>query len=251
MGLRVRFLGSGDAFGSGGRLQACMLVEADGTSFMLDCGPAALVGMRRDGLDPNTVGLIVLSHLHGDHFGGVPFMVLDGQLVSRRTEPLTVAGPPGTKRRLQEAMELMFPGSADAPRRFAFEVVELEVGRPNRLLGLTITPHEVAHPCGAPPLALRIECGDQVLAYSGDTEWTDTLVAVAREADVFVAEAYYFDRRVKFHLDYATLRANAERLGARRTIVTHMSADMLARLDELHCEYAEDGKVFEIAPRAG
>src|SRR6266851_6406010 len=195
MGFRVRFLGSGDAFGSGGRLQACLLVEGGGREFLVDCGASALIAMRRYGVNPNDIGLIFLSHLHGDHFGGVPFVVLDGQLVSRRSEPLTIVGPPGTERRVREAMDVLFPGSADAERRFPLEIVELELEQPNHFDGVTVTPYEVRHACGDPPLALRIECGGRVLAYSGDTEWTDALVEVARGADLFVAEAYFFDKR--------------------------------------------------------
>jgi ribonuclease BN (tRNA processing enzyme) len=58
-----------------------------------------------------------VSHLHGDHFGGLPFLILDGQF-SRRTNPLTIAGPPSTARRLTEAMECLFPGSSAVARRF-------------------------------------------------------------------------------------------------------------------------------------
>ncbi len=228
-------------------MQACMLVEATGRKFLVDCGATAMTALRRDEVPPNDIGLIFLSHLHGDHFGGVPFLILDGQLVSRRTEPLTIVGPPGTERRVKQAMEVMFPGSADAERRFRVQIIELEPKRPSRFEDVTVTPFEVVHACGDPALALRIECGGRVLAYSGDTEWTETLVEVASEADLFVVEAYFFEKRVKFHLDYATLRSNRELLGAKRTVVTHMSADMLSRLGELDCEYAEDGKIIDVS----
>jgi ribonuclease BN (tRNA processing enzyme) len=192
---------------------------------------------------------VVLSHLHGDHFGGIPFFVLDAQLVSGRTERLTIAGPPGTTERVREAMESMFPGSADAERRFPLEIQELELGRPNSVTGLTVTPYEVLHPSGAPATALRICTGDWVFAYSGDTEWTESLVDAARNADLLVAEAYFFDKRVPFHLDYATLRANHDRLDARRTVLTHLSADMLARRGEVEYEIATDGAIYEVERR--
>jgi ribonuclease BN (tRNA processing enzyme) len=95
-GLRLRFLGSGDAFGSGGRFQACLCLDGPGNRVLIDCGATSLVAMKRAGIDPNSIGTVLLSHLHGDHFGGVPFLVLDGQF-RRRDRPLTVAGPPGTR----------------------------------------------------------------------------------------------------------------------------------------------------------
>ena len=109
--VRVQFLGSGDAFGGGGRFQTCILVQAGQTAFLMDCGASSLVAMKRFGVDPAGINLILVTHLHGDHFGGIPFFVLDAQF-SRRSRPLVIAGPPGIEARTRQAMEVLFPGSA-------------------------------------------------------------------------------------------------------------------------------------------
>lgn len=244
--IHVQFLGSGDAFGSGGRLQTCILVTGTKSQFLIDCGASALIAMRRYGVDPNAISLILLSHLHGDHFGGIPFFLLDAQFISKRTQALLIASPAGTKKRVAEAMEVMFPGSSVVHQKFPMEFRELEIERPHELGEITVTPYLVEHPCGAPPLALRIACGGRIITYLGDTEWTDTLIPAAKDADLLIAESYFFEKKVKFHLDFQTLMARLDDLRPRRLIVTHMSQDMLARLDTLGCEYAEDGKVVEI-----
>jgi ribonuclease BN (tRNA processing enzyme) len=95
--MELRVLGCGDAFGSGGRFNTCFHVETSATRFLIDCGASALIAMRRFGVEPNGVETVFLTHLHGDHFGGLPFLILDAQLVSRRTAPLTIAGPPGLR----------------------------------------------------------------------------------------------------------------------------------------------------------
>lgn len=238
------FLGSGDAFGSGGRLQTCFLLTTAGGRFLIDCGATALSAMRRFGVEPNDLEAIVLSHLHGDHYGGLPFFILDAQLMSKRTAPLTVAGPRGAERRLREAMEALFPGSSTAERRFRVEVRELEPARRTPVGSLAVIAFEVRHPSGAPALALRIEIDGKTVAYSGDTEWTEALIDAARGADLFIAEAYFYDKRVPYHLDYRTLREHLHELGAKRVVLTHMSDDMLGRVDALDCECAEDGKVI-------
>ena len=238
----VRFLGSGDAFGSGGRLQACLYVQSDEARFLIDCGASSLIAMKRFGVDPGLIDIILISHLHGDHFGGLPFLILDAQLITRRTRPLLVAGPPGLAARTREAMEVLFPGSSRTEQKFAIDFVELPDRTQTAIGPLTVTPYEVVHASGAPPYALRVSCGGKVIAYSGDTEWTDALTEAARAADLFVCEAYFFDKRVKFHLDYRTLMDQWERLGCRRLILTHLSDDMLRRLDSLDAEWAEDGK---------
>ena len=244
--VRIRFLGSGDAFGSGGRFQTCIHVTSDEATFLIDCGASTLIAMRRFGVTPNDVQVILVTHFHGDHFGGLPFFFLDAQFVSRRASPLTIAGPPGIEARTRELMEIMFPGSSQTRQAFPVEFVEMEEGRENPVGLVTVTPYRVAHSSGLIPYALRVRCSEKVIAYSGDTEWTEALVQVADGADLFICECYFFEKKVKSHLDYRTLMDNRSRLGCRRLILTHLSADVLDRLDEVEVEYAEDGKLIEI-----
>ena len=241
----LRFLGSGDAFGSGGRFQTCMHLSGGDGAVLIDCGASSLIGMKRDGVDPGEVSAVLLSHLHGDHFGGVPFLILDAQF-SRRTRPLVIAGPPGGRARVEAAMEVSFPGSTAIQRKFSVEFVELAERQAVRVGPATVTAFPVVHASGAPPSALRVEYGSRTIAYSGDTEWTESLIEAARGADLFVCEAYTFDKPVRFHLDYKTVDAQAERLGARRIILTHMGRDMLAREAEARFERAHDGLVVTV-----
>lgn len=239
--VEVLFLGTGDAFGSGGRFQTCFAVRAEATQFLIDCGASSLIAMRRFGVDPSLLDTILLSHLHGDHFGGLPFFVLDAQF-SRRMRPLAIAGPPGVEARVRDAMEAFFPGSSSVQRKFAVEFTQLVEGRQTVLGPMAVTPYGVVHPSGAPSFALRVACGGKVIAYSGDTEWTDALVEAARGADLFICEAYVFEKKIKYHLDYRTLMEKRSRLECRRLILTHMSDDMLRRLQGLDADPAEDGK---------
>jgi ribonuclease BN (tRNA processing enzyme) len=244
-GLRLRFLGSGDAFGSGGRFQTCLCLEAAGGRVLIDCGATSLVALKRAGIEPASVGAVLLSHLHGDHFGGVPFLVLDGQF-SRRDTPLVLAGPPGTRERVTAAMEVLFPSSSGAARRFRTDVVEIPPGVPTAIGAMTVTGLPVEHPSGAPAYALRVEWAGRTVAYSGDTEWSENLVAAAQGADLFVCEAYTFERRIRYHLDHATLARNLARIRARRVILTHLGPEMLAHRHEAAAECADDGLVVEL-----
>jgi ribonuclease BN (tRNA processing enzyme) len=242
----VTFAGCGDAFGSGGRFQACIhLRQAGRPAVLLDCGATSLSALKSLGLDPGQIGTVLVSHLHGDHFGGLPFLILDGQF-TRRTGPLTVAGPPGTAARLRQAMEVMFPGSASADRRFRLDVVELPPGATTTVTGIEVTSWQVSHPSGAPPLALRLGIGGKTIAYTGDTAWTDGLVTAAAGADLLIAEAYYFDKAIPHHLRYADLAGHRSELTSRRIVLTHLSADMLARRDELGFAIAHDGLTIQL-----
>jgi len=216
--VQVQFVGSGDTCGSGGRLQTCIRLTAAGQTLLVDCGATSLVGLKAQRIDPSTIDAVVVTHLHGDHFGGLPFLVLDGQF-SRRSTPLVVAGPPGTRARLAEAMEVLFPGSTRVQRCFPLEVVELALdGTPVNVHAVTVRAWEVEHACGAPPLAVNVALGGSVFAYSGDTQWTPALIEASRGADLFAVEAYTYDRSVRYHLDYRTLREHAHEITAARTI---------------------------------
>jgi ribonuclease BN (tRNA processing enzyme) len=238
--VELQFIGSGDAFGSGGRFQTCLYLSGGGEPLLIDCGASSLIALKRSGVTPSEVGWVLLSHLHGDHFGGLPFLVLDGQF-SRRTRPLVVAGPPGVRQRVEAAMEVFFPGSTGVSRRFATEFVELAEREPRSLGPATVTAIGVEHASGALSYGLRVAYGGKMIAYSGDTEWTESLVDLARGADLFVCEAYFFEKKIRYHLDYAALRANVERLACRRLILTHMGPDMLEHVADLGCEAAADG----------
>ncbi|MBI5904906.1 MAG: MBL fold metallo-hydrolase, partial [Deltaproteobacteria bacterium] len=86
----------------------------------------------------------------------------------------------------------------------------------------------------------------RVIAYSGDTEWTPALVEAARGADLFVCEAYFFDRKVKGHLDYATFRSRRGDFSCGCVVLTHMSGDMLARSHETADIPAADGLLVSL-----
>jgi ribonuclease BN (tRNA processing enzyme) len=242
----VRVLGSGDAFGSGGRFQTCFFVSAGRDRFLIDCGATALIAMQRFGVDPGTIDAIFLSHLHGDHFAGLPFLLLEAQFVSRRQRPLTVVGPPGTRQRLHDAQEVLFPGSSRVAWGFPLHLVELEPGRTESYGGVAVTTYPAAHPSGAPSFALRFACGQHLIGYSGDTEWTDQLIQVASGADLLITECYGFEPNASHHLDFRTLSSRRTDLQAKRVLLTHMSRKMLDRLDEIDWEIAEDGLLLEL-----
>ena len=244
--MEVQFLGSGDAFGSGGRFQTCLYVRGTADAFLIDCGASSMIALRKFGADPNTVRTIFISHLHGDHFGGLPFFILDAQLVSRRTAPLTIVGPSGVRDRLMAAMEIFFPGSTKIERNFSIEYRELEARVAQKIDGIEVIPYEVKHACGGPAFALRVSCDGKTLCYSGDTEWVESLREAAQGADLFIVECYYFDKAVKFHLDYRTLARCLPEVGARRVVLMHMGPEMLARAGESRYELAQDGMTISL-----
>jgi ribonuclease BN (tRNA processing enzyme) len=99
------------------------------------------------------------------------------------------------------------------------------------------------HPSGAPAYALRVVCEDKIIAYSGDTEWTDALIRAAHGADLFVCECFSPEKVGAHHIDYQTLMNHRPELECRRLILTHMNDEMLRQLGSFDVEGAEDGKI--------
>ena len=238
----MRVLGCGDAFGSGGRFQASFYLQSPTCRLLIDFGASALVAMHRLRIDPATVDAVVVSHLHGDHFGGLPFLLLDAAFITRRRRPLLVVGPAGIAQRVHRATEVFFPGfwREAGERLITFEehVDRLTAS----VAGARVTPFLVNHPSGAPAFALRVECDGATVAYSGDTAWVDALLEVADGSDVFLCEASSFDRPIPYHLTYQTVAACRNALKTSRLILTHLGADMVARAGRLAIECARDGQ---------
>jgi len=246
--MKLTIVGCGDAFGSGGRMNTCFWLETAKASLVVDFGASSLVALKALKLDPNRIDGVVLSHLHGDHFGGLPLLLLDYQFLARRERPLLIAGPTGTRARLDALMEAFFPKSTGSKWRFPWSVQEIAPGAPDEVLGHAIVTAEVRHQSGAPSTALRLSDGTKTFAYSGDTEWTDALLPIAREADLFICECYGFAGKLSGHLTWEILQPNLAALAAKRTMLTHMNPTMLARLDEVRAGgvlLAEDGLKLE------
>jgi ribonuclease BN (tRNA processing enzyme) len=243
--VRLKFIGSGDAFAGGGRFQTCFHLEGGEEPMLIDCGATSLVALKRERIDPASIGWVAISHLHGDHFAGLPWLILDGQF-AKRSRPLAIAGPPGLRQRFGQAFEALYPGAKDRQLPFDVSLIELAEAVPHELGPAVVTPFEVVHGGGAAAYALRVEYGGKLIAYSGDTEWTDKLLDVARGADLFVCECNFFDKQVPGHLSYETLAAKRSQLACDRLVITHMSEAMLAHLDDIDAEAASDGAVIEL-----
>lgn len=247
--MKLTIIGSSDAFGSGGRLQTCFHVAWSGGQFLIDCGATSLTGLFRQGIDPNEVSTIFVSHLHGDHFGGLVWWLIHAVHVSGRTAPLTVVGPAGIEERFTAAAEALFPGATKTERRFEFRFKTWRDFEPLEVDGVRATPFVVSHPSGATPYALRIEADGKTLAYSGDTEWVDTLIPAAQGADLFICECFAFEREARYHLNWWTIESKLPRLGAKHVMLTHLGPEALANRDAIRhpvVSLAEDGLQREL-----
>jgi len=231
--VRVTVLGSGDAFGSGGRLHSAYLVETPRHTFLLDCGPSILQSLKRSGRDPGAVDFVLLSHLHGDHFGGLPFLFMEYRFEEPRSRPLAVYGPPGTERRVRSLFGALYERIASEPLPFAVRYEEVVAGASPALDGVRVLPFAVQHVSELRAFGYRIEVDGRTILYSGD-------------ADLFLCECSTYETRVGIHISYPEIAARARDLGCRRLVLSHLGSEPLAHLDELTLECARDGMTLDL-----
>lgn len=239
--MKLHILGCGDAFGNGGRNQSGYLVEAADRLFLMDCGPTTLLAMKRAGFDPRQLDVVFLSHLHGDHFGGLPFLFISYLYEHPRDKPLHIAGPSGSEEKVIELYRLMYGGNVP-PLRFHL----LQPGETELILGIDVLPFRVPHQVQAISLGLKISYEGKQILFSGDSAWTDLFLSHARGADLFLCECSFYEQESANHLNYKTLREKLSRLECKKLVLTHLGEEMLHRRKELQAICAEDGMIIEL-----
>jgi len=238
--IKLKVLGCGDPFGSGGMMQASFYVETPGVNYMIDCGATTIVAMNRNGISTDDVDVIILSHFHGDHFGGLPFFLLKCYYADQRKKKLTIISPEGGRERVQKLMNAMYQGT----ERILDELpVTFETySSLNSIIvdQLNVKGVSVSHSEQVKPHALRIEHYGKTIAYSGDTQWTDALIEVADNADLFICENNFYDLDIDGHMSYQDLLRNDNKLNYKNILLTHLSEEALKNISKIKHPVAKD-----------
>lgn len=244
--MRLQVVGCGDAFGSGGRNNACFLLQGESTSLLLDCGPTSLPAMKRMGIRPDSVDAVAVSHLHGDHFGGLPFLFLEQRYRQEDKRPLTIAGPAGLEQHTDQLAYTLYSSGIARADRLPVRFLELRVDVPTRIGAAQVTPFAVRHAPQMDCLGLRVEMDGKTVVYSGDTEWFDGLVEASRGADLMLLECTHLDEDGGYHLRLDDVLSNRHRLECSQLLLVHLGAGVLGRKDQHDLPWADDGMILEI-----
>ena len=238
--VEITFVGTGDAFGSGGRRNSAILVRADGRTLLLDCGPTTLPGLKALGVDPREIDAIAISHFHGDHSSGVPYLLLDYVFDSKRKTPLIVAGPRGVEKRICE-LTTAFDYDTNDDRHYSLSYLEFEVDQPIALAGFQVTPMPAHHHPHTSPHMLRVENDERALLFTGDTGWHERLPERAGDVNLMISECVLMDEGFEYHLSHERLMRERERFRCERMILTHLGSEVLEGRDHVQFDTAEDG----------
>ena len=243
----VTLLGTGDAFASYGRSQAGYLIDAPVGKVLMEAGPGLLPALKNNRIATDSFDLLLISHLHGDHYAGLPFLILEYLWEKHRNKVLTVAGPPNLEERTWRMMRLMFPRFALEEVKHKFKFVVLEPGSSARLGKFQVRAIRSPHTKPDVSLSFRVDGGGKSVVFSGDSGWNDELVELCDGADLFLCECTYFESaQLTFHMNYPRLAANRDKFKVRRMILTHLGREVLSRENEIGIEMGFDGMKIEL-----
>lgn len=194
--LRLTFIGSGNAFSPAGLCCNGFLVN---DRFLFEAPPQSLSSLNTLGIDPNSIEALVVSHHHGDHFLGLPFLLLHWKWQGR-TRPIRIIGPVATEALGKDIAQKVFPGVLDGG--YDIEWIEMNPGDACRLEGIELEAVEVEHDEElSATLGYRALIGGRRLAYTGDTRLCQNVFELAKGAEVMVSECASRTANIPIHMN--------------------------------------------------
>jgi len=249
---KIIFLGTGNAFNTDGRASQSIWVEPEGGApFLVDAGPTALASMNRYGVNPDALEQVFITHLHGDHIAGWPFLLLHSLFLARRARPLKVFGPEGMKQRLERLAsscyeELVSDGSLafeiDYHELAVTEISGVDAGS-GILLDVVPLDH---HPTS---IGYRFHVAGSTIGVSGDTRWCPGLEKLAKGCDLLILECTCLEKPEFAHVSLKEVRDGLDRLEAKRLALVHLSDDVARALAQKPIPdviAAEDGMILKV-----
>lgn len=222
--MQVTVLGCTGSMGGPAAPASGYLVQLpDGQALVMDLGSGVL-GQLQKYADPAQCD-VLFSHAHPDHVVDFP-----GLLVWRRFHPSApstslnlLAGPEDIEERLAK-MCCATGNASDGDFSDTFAFRRVECGEPFEVCGVKVTAYPMVHP--VPAVGYRLEYDGAVIAYTGDTGWTDSLVELAHNADVLLCEATWCAKTEgvppDMHLSGFEAGRVAKLAGVKKLVLTHI-----------------------------
>ncbi len=220
---KIIFLGTSSAFGSDGRNLSSHLLINDGSFLLLDAGPAVITLLKKQGVKPQNISEIYVSHLHGDHFLGLVFFVLEFMDLEPPKAPVSLFLPKDGEKHLEKLLSLTFPSILSKPWQAYFEISEETEGEMGKYYFNTFPADHQEN-----ARLLYLESEDYSLGYTGDTgPETPYLQDVLFSSDYLITECTTFEKVIPHHLTYKYLERQKKLIKSKQVFLVHTHEDMV------------------------
>lgn len=238
--MKIIFLGVGEAFDEN-LPNNSQLVITDKTNLLLDCGFTVPTQVWKHNDDKDLIDAIYISHQHGDHFSGLPALLLRMWEGGREKE-LTIICQKGLKEKFKEFMDFVYLGFMDK-FKYKINLVEARNGETIKFNDLDLSFEKTVH--SGENLAIKITDGKNVVAYSGDGSPKEG--GFYNNLDLLILETYLYDKEIIGHSTIVSAIKFAEDNNVKCLAITHINRDL--RKNELPDLEIKSGKVKIIIPQ--
>jgi len=240
------FIGTSDAFGAGGRRQSAIFARGDRGGMLLDCGATTNTGLCQLGISRNEIDVILISHFHGDHFGGIPAFLYASLYTDARRHPIEIVGPPEVEARVHALAHALGHHLEHPDWTFPIRYREIRPGEAFSAGPAEIQAFATEHQLESNPQGYRVQLGREQIAYSGDTGWFDDLPKQIAGSELFICECTLHNAHLDFHLSLQELREHRDDLDCGRLMLTHLGHEMAEQRGQIEIETADDGLVVKL-----
>ncbi len=219
MKTEIIILGSGTGVPSIRRGAPGFALKLGKETFLFDSGSGTLNRLLRAGIDYREIDYIFYSHFHPDHVAElVPFMFACKYHTQPRTKKLKLFGPPGLKRYYGNIHKLYKRWIR--PETYRIQINELK-GNPRKSREWTVSTRRLQHSKASIGYRVRLTNG-KTIVYSGDTNFSKSLIDLSRDADLLILECSFPDRlSCPGHLTPRLAGKVAAAAGCRHLVLTH------------------------------
>lgn len=226
--LKIVILGSGNAFGHSNQFQSCHYVEFEEKyKILLDCGPTILQSLQLAEINIDDLQYLLISHLHGDHLAGIPFLLLHYKYVLQRlNNPLQIIGPFGLKEQLENLIKGNYPEALTKEDNL-YQVQELQVQEEKILWDkIKIKGFEAHHIPNAFGYVLQKD--DIKVIYSGDNEFNVDQMKEFSKGTVLVHELTTMNSTAGGHTSWELLQKHIDEIliHVSKVIAVHTGSDV-------------------------
>ena len=223
--MRFTILGSGTLSPSLLRNPACNLLEIGKNKFLFDTGPGTIRRLLELKQNLLSIDHIFYTHLHNDHINDLGAIIWTNNYSPERTKPINLYGPKGLKSYFKIFLNKILKLKETS---FKINLREMKNGSKAVIFGAAIKTGEIKHSKDACSIAYRIQYNGKIAVYTGDTDYCNEVMQIAKNADLLIAECTFPDKqRTEGHLTPSLAGKIAAIANVKQLVLTHLSPYVL------------------------